>query len=62
MRCEAVAIEELVLRLPGVAPAHAPALADEKVRAVQARQPRPGREGPDPAAMLRGCPPARPVD
>ena len=45
MRCEAVAIEELVLRLPGVAPADAPALADEIVRAVQARLRGTGRIG-----------------
>ena len=45
MRCEAVAIEELVLRLPGVAAAEAPALADEIMRAVQARLRGTGRIG-----------------
>ena len=71
MRCEAVAIEELVLRLPGVAAAEAPALADEIMRAVQARLRGTGRIGRlarvdlrvrVPAALLRAALVARIVD
>ncbi|MCE9579873.1 MAG: hypothetical protein K8W52_42540 [Deltaproteobacteria bacterium] len=45
MRGEAVAIEELVLRLPGVARAEAPALAEEILCAAQERLRGTGRVG-----------------
>ncbi|MBK9036244.1 MAG: hypothetical protein IPL61_34205 [Myxococcales bacterium] len=45
MRCEAVEIEELVLRIPGVSRADAPALAEDIVRATQERLRGTGRVG-----------------
>lgn len=45
MRCEAVEIEELVLRVPGVSRADAPALAEAIVRETQERLRGTGRIG-----------------
>lgn len=53
MRCDAVAIEELVLRVPGVRKEDAPALVEEVLRRVQNNLRGSGRIGHYHVAQLK---------
>lgn len=53
MRCDAVAIEELVLRVPGVRPEDAPRLVEDVMRRVQRALAGGGRTGSLHLAELR---------